>query len=80
MMRWCLLPLLALCGFAVHGDDLPLGEVASARPFLRWNRAPCHNFGWQSYENYPNHESPYIDTPRAHYDSSVGFTEFGRPI
>ncbi len=39
-----MLLLLVLWGFAAHGDDLLLDAVVSARPFLRWQRAPYHNF------------------------------------
>ena len=67
--QWRLLILLALWGFAAHGQEPILDEVFSARPFLRWDRAPYQNFAWRTFENYPNHESPYTDQPRAHYDS-----------
>ena len=72
-MCWSLLLFLSLCGLAVHGDDLPPDEVAPARPFLRWDRAPYDNFGWGNYENYTNHTFPHDDTPQAHYDSFGNF-------
>ena len=75
--RWGLLSAFALWAFAAHGHNLLMDEVVSARPLLRGERVPYRNFALQQYENYPNHTSPYTDTPTGRYDSFGNFLMTG---
>ncbi len=42
-------------------------QVTSARPYLRWERPPYHNYALSEYRNYPNHTIPYEDGPRTFF-------------
>ena len=72
-IRWSLLAALALWGFPAYAQNLPLDEVFPARPFLRGERVPYRNLAFQQYENYPNHTTPYTDSPTGYYDSFGNF-------
>ena len=71
-LRRFLLALLAPWSFA-GGDGLPLEEVTSGRPFLRWERGPYRNFALQNFQNAPHHFFPYTDIPKGRYDSFGNF-------
>ena len=45
-----------------------LTEVVPAKPFLRWEGQVYRNYALKHFSNYPNHTTPYTDTPRSRYD------------
>ena len=54
-----------------------LAEVVSAKPFLRWEGQAYRNYALKQFGNYPNHTTPYTDTPRSRYDFMGNFLMTG---
>ncbi len=82
------LPVLVLWGpvlllFAASGAEEDssqkriLAEVVTAQPFLRWEGQIYRNYALTHFANYPNHTTPYTDTPRSRYDFMGNFLMTG---
>ncbi len=74
-------PVLLLFAASGAEEDSPqrrlLTEVVSAQPFLRWEGQVYRNYALKHFTNYPNHTTPYTDTPRSRYDFMGNFLMTG---
>ena len=65
------IPVMLLLAGSVAAEDQRrrlLFEVVSSRPFLRQEGPAYRNYALKHFTNYPNHTTPYTDTPRSRYD------------
>ena len=62
------LVLLAGSGAAQDGQRRFPSEVMPSQPFLRQEGQAYRNYALKHFANYPNHTTPYIDTPAARFD------------
>ena len=65
------IPVMLLLAGSVAAEDQRrrlLSEVVSSRPFLRQEGPAYRNYALKHFTNYPNHTTPYTDTPRSRYD------------
>jgi hypothetical protein len=69
--------LLADSGVAEDGQRRFLSEVVSSRSFLRQDGQAYRNYALKHFTNYPNHTTPYTDTPRSRYDFMGNFLMTG---
>ena len=79
---WGLLLLLPVWGSGTEGGAeerprLEIPQVLDHQPFLRWERPAYRNYAFHPYTNYPNHASPYADTPRSYYSSLGDYLSTG---
>ncbi len=70
--------LLLIAGSAAAEEQRRFpAEVVSAQPFLRWEGRVYRNYALQNFANYPNHTTPYTDTPKARFDFMGNFLMTG---